>query len=574
MAPGHVRPELWLTSLIIAAGVVGVSWIVVLINRADPDQPGLIAGLAIWTTIPYIVAGALAWRRRPDSMTGLWMVIAGYVVVLTFFSWSDNRFLTTVAEVFDFVPPLMFLIVFLTYPSGRIQTKAEGIVIIVAAIASSLSVAYLLLGYDQTLLTVTTQWPDLAQGIQNVQLVLMSGALVTGAALLIGRRIVSPRPVRRWFGFLVDSFSIALLMLAALYVVHLTAWSVDAQPLRLVMFGLIGVAPLVFLIGLVDERLGRASIADLMVGSTVTLGPAELQDGVRHALRDPSARVIYWIPAFDSYADVDGKEVDVEHLPGVSLTPVGEGEHPMALLIHDPALDYETTLLDSVAAAVSMLIHKAQLEVELRARVDELRGSRVRILEAEQQERRRLERDLHDGAQQRLLALSLALGEIETQLGDDEGLRREVAAARAEVTASLGELRDLAHGIHPAALIDHGLAVAIESLATRAPLQVDVSTDSLEGVTRSAEVTAFYLVSEALANIIKHAGATSATLETKVEDDLLRVTITDDGVGGANTRTGSGLRGMADRVEAIGGSLRVWSPPGSGTRIEAEIPCA
>jgi signal transduction histidine kinase len=279
------------------------------------------------------------------------------------------------------------------------------------------------------------------------------------------------------------------------------------------------------------------------------------------------------IPDFDSYADVDGKAVDLDSLTGVSLTPVGEGENPMAMLIHDPALDYETTLLGSVAAATSMLIHKAQLEVELRARVDELRGSRVRILEAEQQERRRLERDLHDGAQQRLLALSLALGEIETQVGNDERLREDVAAARAEVAASLSELRNLAHGIHPAALIDHGLAVAIESLATKSPFQVDVSTGSLDGVTRGAEVTAFYLVSEALANITKHAHATSATLETRVKDDVLMVTITDDGVGGANTKSGSGLRGLADRVEAVGGKLRIWSPPGRGTRIEAEIPC-
>jgi signal transduction histidine kinase len=554
-------------------GLAGVAWIVVLINRADPDQPGLISALAVWTTIPYIVGGAVAWRLRPDSRSGVWMVIAGYAALFTFLFWSDNDLLLTIAQVLDFVPPLMFLIVFLTYPSGRVQSAAERAAITLAAVAASLTLVYLPLGFDDTLLTMSTQWPELAQSIQNAQLVLMSAALIMGAGLLIGRRIASPRPVRRWFGFLVDSFSIALLMLASLYVVHLTSWSVNAQPLRLVMFGLIGVAPLVFLIGLVNERLGRASVADLMVGSTVTLGPAELQDGVRHALRDPSARVIYLIPDFDSYADVDGKAVDLDSLTGVSLTPVGEGENPMAMLIHDPALDYETTLLGSVAAATSMLIHKAQLEVELRARVDELRGSRVRILEAEQQERRRLERDLHDGAQQRLLALSLALGEIETQVGNDERLREDVAAARAEVAASLSELRNLAHGIHPAALIDHGLAVAIESLATKSPFQVDVSTGSLDGVTRGAEVTAFYLVSEALANITKHAHATSATLETRVKDDVLMVTITDDGVGGANTKSGSGLRGLADRVEAVGGKLRIWSPPGRGTRIEAEIPC-
>jgi len=570
----RVRPDLWQTALIIAVGLAGVVWVVLLINQAETDQPGLQAALACWTTVPYIVAGAVAWRLRPDSRLGLLMIIAGYVVVLTFLSWSSNEFLSTVAEVFDFAPPLMFLIVFLTYPSGRAHTKAERVVITVAGVAAALTFVYLPLGYDETLLTVNAQWPELAQRIQDAQLVLMAAAMIAGAGLLIGRRIGSPRPLRRWFGYLVDSFSVALLMLALLYVVHVSAWNVNAEPVRLAMFGLVGVAPLVFLIGLINERLSRASIADLMVGSTVTLDPAELQDGVRRALRDPSAHVIYWIPDFDTYADFEGKSVDLDELADASLTPVGDGEHPMALLIHDPALDYETTLLNSVAAATSVLIHNAQLEVELRARVDELRGSRMRILDAEQRERRRLERDLHDGAQQRLLALSLSLGEIESQVGDDDDLRARVDAARSEVAAGLQELRNLAHGIHPAALIDHGLAVALESLATRAPIPVEVTTVPLQGISRAAELTAFYLVSEALANVAKHSQASTATIDVQIDGDRLVVEVNDDGVGGADASGGSGLRGLADRVEAGGGRFMVWSPPGGGTRLRAEIPCA
>jgi signal transduction histidine kinase len=574
VAAARVRPDLWQQALIIAVGLAGAVWVVVLINQAEADQPGLRAVLASWTTVPYIVAGAVAWRRRPDSRLGPLMVIAGYVVVITFLSWSSNDILLTLAEVFDFAPPLMFLIVFLTYPSGRVHTTAERLVITVAGVAAALTFVYLFLGYDETLLTVNAQWPELAQRIQDAQLVLMAAALIAGAGLLIGRRISSPRPIRRWFGYLVDSFSVTLLMLAVLYVINVSAWDVNAEPVRLVMFGLVGLAPLVFLIGLLDERLGRASIADLMAGSTVTLGPAELQDGVRRALRDPSARVIYWIPEFESYADVEGKSVDLDDLADASLTQVEDGEHPMALLIHDPALAHETTLLNSVAAATSMLIHKAQLEVELRARVDELRGSRMRILDAEQRERRRLERDLHDGAQQRLLALSLSLGEIESQVGDDDDLRARVDEAISEVAASLEELRNLAHGIHPAALIDHGLAVALESLATRAPIPVEVTTVPLQGISRATELTAFYLVSEALANVTKHSQASGATIDVQIDDNTLVVEVSDDGVGGADTRGGSGLRGLADRVEAVGGRFMVWSPPGGGTRLRAEIPCA
>jgi signal transduction histidine kinase len=198
----------------------------------------------------------------------------------------------------------------------------------------------------------------------------------------------------------------------------------------------------------------------------------------------------------------------------------------------------------------------------------------MRILDAEQRERRRLERDLHDGAQQRLLALSLSLGEIESQVGDDDDLRARVDEARSEVAASLQELRNLAQGIHPAALIDHGLAVALESLATRAPIPVEVTTVPLEGISRAAGLTAFYLVSEALANVAKHSQASTATIDVEIDGDTLVVEVNDDGVGGVDARDGSGVRGLADRVEAVGGRLMVWSPPGGGTRLRAEIPCA
>lgn len=572
MSAKRPRPGVWPTALFIVGGVLAGAWLVLLINQSDVDQPGLRAALAVWTTVPFIIAGALAWRQRPDSRLGPLMVVTGYVVFIAFVGWSESPVLFAISEVLQFGPPLMFLLVFLTYPSGRLESTAERVVIGIGTVAASMTLIYLPLGLDDTILTVGTPRLDLAEWFLSAQLLLMAVALASGAGVLVVRRIRSPRPLRRWFGYLTDSFALVLVMLAIHNLVQFAGWGTVAEPVRLVMFGLVGVAPLVFLVGLVDERLGRAAVADLMVGSTVTLGPAELQEGVRRALRDSSARVVYWISDFDSYADVEGKPLDLGDLDDASVTPVGEGEQPMALLIHDPALEYETALLNSVAAATEMLIHKAQLEVELRARVDELRGSRMRILDAEQRERRRLERDLHDGAQQRLLALSLALGEIEGQVEDDE-LRARVDEARSEVAASLQELRNLAAGIHPAALIDHGLTVALESLATRAPIPVDVTTVPLDGISQPAELTAFYLVSEALANVVKHSQASSASINARIESDTLVMEIEDDGVGGADTRSGSGLRGLADRVEAVGGRFMVWSPAGGGTRLRAEIPC-
>jgi signal transduction histidine kinase len=372
---------------------------------------------------------------------------------------------------------------------------------------------------------------------------------------------------------LVDSFSLGLLMIAGLLLAGLFGWTGVQVPLRLATFAVIGTAPIVFLAVLLQARLGRASAAQLLVDLGVNPGPAELQDAVARALRDPSARLVYKVAEYDSYADVDGRQTDLQLPPGRSITPITRDGMPVAVLLHDSGLDDDPRLLSSVAAATGMAIQNAQLQVELRARLEELRGSRIRILQAEQNERRRLERDLHDGAQQRLVALSLELGKLGFQLAEDPELRARVDAAGSEVAATLTELRDLAHGLHPAAVSDHGLAVALESLATHATVPVQVIGAPVVRLPEPVELAAFYLVCEGLANVAKHARASSAVVELTREPTNLVIEITDDGRGGATTEHGAGLRGLADRVEALGGRLQVWSPLGQGTRVRAEIPC-
>jgi signal transduction histidine kinase len=213
------------------------------------------------------------------------------------------------------------------------------------------------------------------------------------------------------------------------------------------------------------------------------------------------------------------------------------------------------------------------LHAELRARLDELRGSRARIVEAGQTERKRLERNLHDGAQQRLIALSLELGLWEEGVQGDHEASRRLESARREIATSLEELRDVARGLHPAVVSGHGLEVALEQLAARGPVPVRLKVAVGTRLPERLEVAAFYLVSESLANIGKHANATSATVEVSRNDGQVVVEVVDDGIGGADTELGSGLRGLADRVEALEGRLRIWSPKGGGTRLRAEIPC-
>ena len=201
-------------------------------------------------------------------------------------------------------------------------------------------------------------------------------------------------------------------------------------------------------------------------------------------------------------------------------------------------------------------------------------GCSARIVEAGDSERRRLERDLHDGAQQRLVSLALQLGSLSRRLAPGSEEARLLTTAREELADALTELRELAHGIHPAVLTDHGLGAALGSLAARAPLPVDVAVAIEPRPPAAVEVAAYYLVSEALTNTAKHARATSATVRAFVAGRRLIVVVTDDGVGGAEMSAGSGLRGLAARVEALGGTLRVSSTRGAGTSVRAEIPIA
>jgi signal transduction histidine kinase len=214
-----------------------------------------------------------------------------------------------------------------------------------------------------------------------------------------------------------------------------------------------------------------------------------------------------------------------------------------------------------------------RLESELQARLVELRESRARIVEAGYAERRRVERDLHDGAQQRLVALALDLRMVRTKLETDPaGAAELLEAASAELGSATEELRELARGIHPPVLTDRGLAAALEALAKRAPLPVKVESDMPDRAPAAVETAAYFVASEALTNVARHAQAQHAVIRVSRRDGILRLEISDDGAGGADVTAGSGLRGLADRVGALDGSLEVESRPGAGTTVRAKLP--
>ena len=224
---------------------------------------------------------------------------------------------------------------------------------------------------------------------------------------------------------------------------------------------------------------------------------------------------------------------------------------------------------DRVAAFAELVAYAIE-NAEAR---DEIAASRARLVEAADEARRRIERDLHDGAQQRLVAAALELTMLDSQFDrDPAAARAALARAREQLDGGLGELRDLARGIHPSVLTDRGLAVALEGLVKRAPMAVELRMDIPERLDPAIEAAGYFLVSEAITNAAKHAQADTVTVEVAVTGDTVLISVTDDGVGGAETGRGSGLGGLRDRVEAVGGRLEITSPPSEGTRLQARLP--
>jgi signal transduction histidine kinase len=565
---------LWALAL---AGLGGAGLLVVLAYTSDHvPEPGVRAGVLIWVVLPYILAGLVAWWRRPDSRFGPLMVVAGFGMFLSGLQWSTAALPYTLGMTFDLVVAALFLHVFLAFPSGRLERPAERLLVGAAyaiAIGPQLVKMGLGAGGPDNLLAVVAE-PAAANTVEDVELLALSAILLAGLPLLAAGRRAPGHSLRRAVALLVNIFALALVMLALLLVAGAFAWP-DFETIRRITFGVVGIAPVAFLIGLLSARLARSAVADLLIELRRNPAPADLSAVFGRALRDPSLTLAYWLPEYGSWADLDGHPVRLpEEGSGRAVTLIDRDGVRLAALVHDRSLNEEPELLDAVSAAAGIALENGRLQAELHARLGELSGSRARVIEAGQKERQRLERNLHDGAQQRLIALSLDLRMLEQRLDGDAEARARIDQARQEISLSLEELRDVARGIHPAVVSGHGLAVALESLAARATLPVRLSIELDDRVGERIEVAAYYVVSESLANIGKHAHATSASIGVARANGQLVVEVVDDGVGGADSERGSGLRGLADRVEALGGRLRVWTPRGGGTRVRAEMPCA
>jgi signal transduction histidine kinase len=332
--------------------------------------------------------------------------------------------------------------------------------------------------------------------------------------------------------------------------------------------------PAALLWGLLRSRLARGGLPDLF-RELGTLRGARLEAGLAATLGDPDLVLAYRVPGHDAYIDGAGRPVELPAPDRGRITaPIERDGRELGVLVCDAALDDDPELVEAVAATAAIALDDARLQTESDERLAELRASRERLVAASDAERRRLERNLHDGAQQRLVSVALQLRLIQSHVRTDPDLvDRLAASASAELSQSLEELRELARGLHPAVL-NHGLKAALESLVSRAPVPATVSFASTERLPEPVELAAYFVACEALANVAKYAHATSASVRVSRRNGVAVIEIADDGIGGADESAGTGLRGLADRVAALDGTLRILSPPGEGTVVTAELPCA
>jgi len=530
---------------------------------------------AVW-----IATGLVAWQRRPGNRVGLLMMAAGVADLVSHLYWSAPVAYALVSVLSGLQIPI-FVHLFLAFPSGRPTTRFE------RRFVASLYCAWIALAPVALLLADTSddceRCPSnpfrvvdsdaVASAFGTVASVLAAGVLVITVVLLVRKVRRAGTATRRAMGPVLLAITIAAVSLVPLVVAESVGSDLSDTTVGLISFLAWCAIPVAFLVGVLRTRLQRSAVADLVVELGAASRPDEVRDAIARALRDPSLELAFWLPANERYVDPAGRPLDPTSDGARAVTVLENDERRVAALVHDPALLDEPELLEAVGAAASLTLENARLQAELSAQLTEVRASRARIVEAGDAERRRLERDLHDGAQQRLLGVRLALQLARGRIADGDGSVDDLLTeADAEVGDALEELRALARGIHPAILTDEGLAPAIAALARRAsvPIELNIAPERLP---EPVEATAYFVASEALANVAKHARASRATIGVARTNGRVAIEVTDDGVGGADAE-GTGLRGLRDRVEALDGQLEVETQAGAGTRVTAVIPCA
>jgi signal transduction histidine kinase len=581
--------RLWIRALAVTVTVAS-NVLAQVLSAATGDYGPRPAGLGwaiifVSVALDYVVCAVIAWRivRNP---------VAGWLMVGAALLWSAGAWYPLVrgwawvwpwvAGVTDLWAVLVGILV-LCYPSGRLTARFDRGIAVAVSVAFAVRLAGILLFSS----------PDAAECgcVQNPYAVLPSDTAdfwlglawrFVGLALML---TVAGRLAARWFTSSLPARRVAFVMPLAIVL-----WCVgtiqdslsfalgwDGGWLQFVPPIAIALIPPAFVGGVLYARGLRSRVADLVIVARDKVDRGLWETSLARTLHDSSLRVYWWDEALRTFQTSDGEPVPddgPEQRPGRSTLAIDSDQGPIALIEHDVALSQDDRLLDAVSSALLLSVDNDRLRVRLEHTIQELRESRLRIVEEGYLARRRLERDLHDGSQQQLVSLAIslriAIAKAESR-GDDE-LAADLQRASTQLADALRELRELARGIHPTVLTDGDLRSAIDELGMRGHLPVEVHVDLSERLPDVVEETIYYCVSECLANAAKHSGARNCSVVVTRADSTVTVVVKDDGQGGAKIEPGGGLEGLRDRVETVSGRAEVRSVAGLGTIIELTIP--
>lgn len=550
---------------------------------AGHHQPVLTAVLETAGNGTGVAAGLAGWIRRPDSRVGALLLAWGCLgLVIGLGTYVGGPVLGPLGYVC--IPPYWAVLaqVLLTYPTGRPGTTAERLLLrTMYAVPLPLWILAMAV-FERAAVsrcTPTACLVDLGQlrapgpvgtGVWLAQKALSIGLASWLLALMVLRWLrMSPAERRTvgpvlWAAVSPLCAFVVFAVLDAARVHSLSAWYAYRWLSQVTVFWV----PLALFVGLLTSRLARADVTDLLVrlrSATVD----ELRPALARLLRDPLLEIA--LPAAEPGGYVDTAGQPIEPTPDARRvsTPIGHG----ALLLHHPSVRAEDPqLFDAAVAAVTMTLDNAQLTAQVRAQLAEVNASRARLVEAAERQRRQIERDLHDGAQQQLLGLGMTLQAARATVPDGSQAAQHLDEATAQLRDSLAELRALSRGLRPALLAERGLGVALREVQQRAAVAVDLTVALTDRPDPAVETVAYFVVAEALQNAARYAGPARVTVEVRQSGDRIDVAVRDDGPGGADERGGSGLRGLRDRVAAAGGTFTVSSPPGQGTTVTARLP--
>lgn len=552
---GPLADALWLIGL----GTVCVAGtLVALILHQGGEYAWLTAGFPVLGLV-YVTTGLVAWARRPGSRLGLLLVVAGGFALLPEVAVVDAPVPQAVAWIVGTVILGVIVQLLLSFPTGRLHTTTERAVVIAGYVVCLPLQAPLYLFDPDSPLCIATR-PDLVTAGRDVQRVAGALLALATAALLI-QRMRRARPEQRRVLVPLSVYGIfALLVVPVSSALEHSIFEGDPVQRTILQLVSVGLVPIVFLVASSRGGFDRTSdLAELGIWlGSEEAGRPELRAALATTLGDPSVEVLFRVQGEEALVDERGiPAVVAASANGRGTVDVELGGRAVGAIVYDAMLVDRPEEIREAGRIVALALDRQRLNVELRA-------SRARIAATADGERRRIARDLHDGLQARLVLLAVqAAG------------RGDQATLQAGIQSAIEELRELVDGVMPAQLTERGLAAAVEDLRDRLPMPIELHVDGLEQRLRpDVESAAYFVVSEAISNALKHAGPAALSVSLERADDQLVLAVADDGTGGARARAGSGIRGMVDRVQALGGDLYVDSVPGRGTRVRAVIPSA